>query len=295
MPAESSEKIYESQIFSFFKKSKFSPDDDFLRKNKEVISELTELYPNINTRKNILNAIIIYGRKIQYPEKWLAYYAVEIDKLNGMLKEKINTNEKTSKQEENWISSDEIKKLIDELRKEIPSNVSTYAQYRSLMKFLAIFLQFNFPRRNDWASMKMVTTEPKDEAYNYMVMGGSVKGSKFIFNIYKTSAKFGKQTFPIPENIFYTLKSYKPIIQSFSKDGFLFIRKDGLNFNSNEFTKFFIQIMREKTNKKVGTSLLRHIVISEKFGMDKDELQRRQDLANQMGHSISQQLQYAKA
>lgn len=295
MPSESSEKIYESQITSYFKRSKFSPDDDFLRRNKEVIAELEQLYQNINTRKNMLNAIIIYGRKIDYPEKWLAYYAVEIDKLNSLIKAQINTNEKTDKQQENWITADEIKKIIVDLRKEIPTNVSTYPQYRSLMAFLAVYLQFNFPRRNDWASMKMVATEPSDKDFNYMVMGGGSKSSKFVFNKFKTVSKFGAQTFPIPDSIFYTLKVYKPIIQSFSKDGFLFIRKDGEPLNSNEFTKFFIQVMKEKTGKKVGTSLLRHIVISNTFSVDKDELARRQQLAMQMGHSISQQMQYAKA
>lgn len=295
MPSESSEKIYESQITSYFKRSKFSPDDDFLKRNKEVIAELEQLYQNINTRKNMLNAIIIYGRKIDYPEKWLAYYAVEIDKLNSMLKAKINTNEKTDKQQENWLTADEIKKIIENLRKEIPSNITTYSQYRSLMAFLAVYLQFNFPRRNDWATMKLVNSEPDDKENNYIVMGGSSKTSKFVFNKFKTVSKFGSQTFPLPDSMFYTLKVYKPLIQNFSKDGFIFIRKDGEPLNTNEFTKFFIATMKEKTGKKIGSSLMRHIVISEKFAVDKDELARRQQLAIQMGHSISQQMQYAKA
>ena len=295
MPSESSEKLYQSQIISFFKKSKFSPDDDFLKKHKDVIQEVQRLYQNYHSQKNILNAIIIYGRKINYPEKWLAYYGIEIEKLNSNLKSQVNSNEKTDRQAENWLTVDEIKKVIEELKKEIPASVSTYSQYRSLMAFLAIFLQFNFPRRNDWATMKLVTSEPSDKDYNYLVLGGSSKTSKFIFNQFKTVNKMGSQTFPISDNIFYTLKSYKSIIQNFSKDDYLFIRKDGEPLNTNEFTKFFIATMKQKTNKKVGTSMLRHIIISEKFGVEKNELQRRQELAEQMGHSISQQMQYSKA
>lgn len=295
MPSETSEKMYESQITSYFKKSKFSPDDDFLRKNKEVITELRELYPNINTQKNMLNAIIIYGRKIDYPEKWLAYYGVEIDNLNQKLKSQINTNEKTDKQMANWLSSDEIKKVIEDLRNEIPTNINTYSQYRSLMAFLAIFLQFNFPRRNDWATMKMVTSPPKDKDFNYMVIAGTSGNSKFHFNHFKTAAKMGAQTFQMPENVFYTIKQYKAHILNFSKDGYIFIRKDGEAFNTNEFTKFFIATMKEKTGKKIGSSLMRHIVISDKFGMEKNELQQRMELSQQMGHSIVQQMQYAKA
>ncbi len=295
MPSESSEKLYESQIMSFFKKSKFSPDDDFLKKHKEVIEEVKEFYQNHHTQKNIYNAIIIYGRKLNYPEKWLAYYALEIEKLNNIIKSQVNTNEKTDRQAENWISANEIKKIIEDLKKEIPQNVSTYPQYRSLMAFLAVYLQFNFPRRNDWATMKLVISEPTNKDFNYMVLGGSAKTSKFIFNQFKTVSKLGPQVFPIPENMFYTLKIYKPIIQSFSKDGFLFIRKDGEPLNTNEFTKFFTATMKQKTNKKVGTSLLRHIVISEKFSVDKDELAKRAQLALEMGHSISQQMQYAKS
>jgi len=294
MPSESSEKLYQSQIISYFNKSKFSPQDDFLKKHKEVLEELEQLYPNINTRKNIINSLIIYGRKIDFPEKFLAYYGIAIDKLNSMLKSKIQTNEKTEKQAENWLTASEIKKVIEDLRKEIPTNISTYRQYRSLMAFLAVFLQFNFPRRNDWATMKLVTSTPKDEDFNYMVMGGSYANSKFIFNKYKTVAKMGSQIFDMPETIFYTVKALKQHILNFAKDGYIFIRKDGEPLNSNEFTKFFIKTMQDKTGKKVGSSLIRHIVITDKFSMDPNELRKREELANQMGHSIMQQMQYSK-
>jgi len=296
MPSESSEKMYESQITTYFKKSKFSPDDDFLRKNKEVIAEIKDLYQNKNTQKNMLNAIIIYGRKIDYPEKWLAYYGVEIDRLNQDLKAAINTNEKTDKQAENWITMEELKKAVDSLRNGIPTQISTYSQYRSLMAFLAVFLQSEFPRRNDYATMKLVIQEPTDKEHNYMVMPYNFSSkSKFIFNKYKTVAKFGQQSFPIGEKIYYVLRHFKTQILNFSKDGYLFIRRDGQPMNTNEYTKFFIATMHEKTGKKIGTSLMRHMIISDKFAMDKDELARRQQMANEMGHSIGQQMQYAKS
>ncbi len=299
MPKESTEKMYEAQISSYFKRSKFSPDDDFLKKYKEVIGEIEDFYPNLNTRKNMLNAIIIYGRTIDYPEKWLAYYGIEIDKLNQQIKAAISTNEKTEKQKENWISMDELKKVIESLKNEIPAQISNYAQYRSLMRYLAVYLQTHFPRRNDYASIKMVESAPKEKTDNYMVVPNRNRGGAsspvFIFNNYKTSSKFGSQTFPIPEDIYHELRFYKPHIQGHSPDGFLFIRKDGQPLNSNEFTKFFIATLQEKTGKKIGTSLMRHVIISEKFKPDPNELKERQQLAAAMGHSVSQQMQYAKS
>lgn len=299
MPKESTEKMYEAQISSYFKRSKFSPDDDFLKKYKEVIGEIEDFYPNLNTRKNMLNAIIIYGRTIDYPEKWLAYYGIEIDKINQQLKAAISTNEKTDKQKENWITMDELKKVIESLKNEIPAQISNYSQYRSLMRYLAIYLQTHFPRRNDYTTIKLVESTPKDQTHNYMVVPNRNRGGAsspvFIFNNYKTASKFGAQTFPIPDDIYHELRFYKPHILGHSPDGFVFIRKDGQPLNSNEFTKFFIATLQEKTGKKIGTSLIRHVIISEKFKPDPNELKERQQLAAAMGHSVTQQMQYAKS
>lgn len=299
MPKESTEKMYEAQISAYFKRSKFSPDDDFLKKYKEVIAEIQDFYPNLNTRKNMFNALIIYGRTIDYQEKWLAYYGIEIDKLNQQLKAAISTNEKTDKQKENWITMDELKKIIESLKNEIPAQISNYSQYRSLMRYLAVYLQTHFPRRNDYATIKLVEIAPKTPSDNYMVIPARNRGGSsspvFIFSNYKTASKFGVQTFPMPDDIYHELRFYKPHIVGHSPDGFVFIRKDGKPLNTNEYTKFFIATMQEKTGKKIGTSLMRHVIISEKFKPDPNELKDRQQLAAAMGHSVSQQMQYAKS
>lgn len=296
MPSDTSMKMYEAQLRSFFKKSKFSPDDDFLKNHKEVIAEIRSFYPSLHSIKNMLNAIIIYGRSIDYNEKWLAYYGVEIDKIATELKTQASTNQKTSTQTENWIDMAELDKILEDLRNDVPSKITNYKAYRILMRYLALLLQLKFPRRNDYVHMKIQSDgETIDKSVNYAVIKQHHQKSHFIFNNYKTFAKYGPQKFEIPLNIYYTLKNYKSIILEQSPDGFIFIKKDGTKMNTNEYTKFFLQFMNEKSGKNVGSTLLRHIIISDRFKVSENELKQRQDLATQMGNSVIQQMSYSKS
>lgn len=296
MPSDTSMKMYEAQLRSFFKKSKFSPDDDFLKSHKEVIAEIRSFYPSLHSIKNMLNAIIIYGRSIDYNEKWLAYYGVEIDKIAIELKTQASTNQKTSTQSDNWIDIAQLDKILEDLRNDVPSKIANYKSYRILMRYLALLLQLKFPRRNDYVHMKIQSDgETDDKTVNYAVIKQQHQKSHFTFNNYKTFAKYGSQKFEIPTTIHYALKQYKSIILQQSPDGFIFIKKDGDKMNTNEYTKFFLQMMNEKSGKNVGSTLLRHIIISDKFKVSENELQKRQDIATQMGNSVMQQMSYSKS
>lgn len=297
MVSESTMRMYEAQLRAFFKKSKYSPDDDFLKDHKAVIKEVHSFYASLHSVKNTLNSLVIYGRSIKYSDKYLAFYSIEIDRISELLKNQTYTNEKTEKQRENWIELDELEKILEQLRDDIPAKIATYKSYKIFMRYMALFLMLRFPRRNDYVHMKIQTNDKNtsDPETNYLIFDREIRRSFFVFNNYKTFNKYGSQKFPVPDVVHAFFKKYVSTITANSKDGFLFIKSNEEKMNTNEFTKFFINFMTEKTGKKIGTTMMRHIIISDKFKVDKDELREREDLANVMGHSVIQQMTYSKS
>lgn len=296
MVSESTMRMYEAQLRAFFKKSKYSPDDDFLKDHKVVIKEVHSFYASLHSVKNTLNALVIYGRSIKYSDKFLAFYSIEIDRISELLKNQTYTNEKTDKQRDNWIELDELEKILEQLRDDIPAKIATYKSYKIFMRYMALFLMLRFPRRNDYVHMKIQTNDKNtsDPETNYFIFDREIRRSFFVFNNYKTFNKYGSQKFPVPEAVHAFFKKYVSTITANSKDGFLFIKSNEQKMNTNEFTKFFINFMSEKTGKKIGTTMMRHIIISDKFKVDKDELREREELATAMGHSVIQQMTYGK-
>jgi hypothetical protein len=104
----SSIKTYSSILRNLFKR--LLPDEPQVDvkqfdKQDDVIKSLVDVEPN--KRKTILSALVIITDN---NKKYLTLMNSDADKV----KEFISKNEKTQTQKDNWIDSDEIKKLFDE-------------------------------------------------------------------------------------------------------------------------------------------------------------------------------------
>jgi hypothetical protein len=112
-----------------------------------------------------------------------------------------------------------------------------------------------------------------------------LKAGKFVFNIYKTSKFYDRQETPIPKPFKAILKKFVTLLNS----DYLIVN------NKNE--PFTIQRLTQKLNGlldgKISTSMLRHIFLSEKL-KDVPKLTELENLSKEMGHSITQQLEYVK-
>ena len=112
-----------------------------------------------------------------------------------------------------------------------------------------------------------------------------------VFNRYKTSKKYGQQTIRIPEALRNSIDEYlseHPLRKQKLKQYPLLTNKQGEAYKgSNSLT----MLLNSAFGKKVSASMLRHIYLSNKFG---DELKEREKIANQMGHSVSQQADYIR-
>jgi hypothetical protein len=204
-------------------------------------------------------------------------------------------HEKSEKQEENWLTWEEINKKKSQLQEECSSFLSnkhiTPAQFDKVQQYLILSLYTDVqPRRNqDYLEMyvvkKLGKEYPTDRNYY------DIATQRFIFNKYKTAKKWKEQVENVPEALQQVLKCYlahHPLSKSKSKEFKLLVKPDGTPLNTvNSITRVLNRIF----GKKIGSSMLRHIYLSGKYGSVVEEMEKD---ATAMGHSTAVQKEYIK-
>jgi integrase len=129
-----------------------------------------------------------------------------------------------------------------------------------------------------------------DTNKNYLDMATK----RFIFNKYKTQKKYGQQVVDLSDNekMWTAITDYlkhtplhKGKITKSTEFRFL-CYEDGSPLTSvNAITR----ILNKCLGKKIGTSMLRHIFLSDKY-----DIKDMNETAEAMGHSVNEALKYAK-
>jgi hypothetical protein len=176
-------------------------------------------------------------------------------------REKLN-NTKSEKQNEEWISQEEVKQKYNELEEEIKPLFSkkniTADEYSKLLSYVVLSLYvLQPPRRNlDYLKMLAVSkykgTENKD--FNYF----DISKKKMIFNNYKTKGTYQSQEIDVNDKLFIILCAW---IKKFKIKYYILQRLDGSELDKNGITKILYKIF----NKKVGSSMLRNIYLTDKY------------------------------
>jgi hypothetical protein len=297
--AESTANAYIKSLYTLNGKKPFK-NLSFL-KNTEAIDKIISEYAE-NTQRalyaTISSVLGLYKDKPTFKKVYNHYYdKVKVKKAES--REIEAKNEKTDKQKENWISWEDIEKrkseLFEDVGKFLGKKSIDSTQYERLLQFVVLALYTEVqPRRNqDYLDMYIVKKwndkMPTDK--NYL----DVAGKKFIYNKYKTAKKWGTQTQEIPESLWKVIDiflKYHPIWKGVAKrknDPIKFlVGADGSPLTAvNAITRLLNRIF----GKKVGSSMLRHIYLSEKYGDTLNEM-KKDSLA--MGHSLEVQRSYVK-
>lgn len=200
-------------------------------------------------------------------------------------------NERTEKQEENWLSWEDVEKKKSGLKEEslsLPLNKKlTAPQYEKLLNYVIVSLYTDVvPRRNqDYLDMYVVKKLGKDYAKdkNYY----EISGKRFVFNKYKTSKTYGEQVIDIPDELQQTLSQFiKHHPHNKEKEYKLLVKQDGSALNTvNAITRVLNRIFE----RNIGSSMLRHIYLTSKYGAQLDDMK---STAKDMGHSVEQQRNY---
>jgi hypothetical protein len=204
-----------------------------------------------------------------------------------------DVHEMTPKQEENWLTWEEVEKKKFGLSEEISSLVSTKklseGQFDALMQYVVLSLYTDIaPRRNqDYLDMYVVKRLPKEYPKDKNFYDLHCK--QFIFNKYKTSKTYGEQRIAVPEQLQKVLAMLiKHHPNKSQKEFKLLVKSDGSPLNTvNSITRILNRIF----DRAVGSSMLRHIYLSSRFGASNKELAQTADA---MAHSRATQNTYIK-
>jgi hypothetical protein len=276
----------------------------FLKEYKKVIDFIDD--KSLSAQRVLLASILVAlspsGRgkyKKGYDEvakKYTRYLTTQAKAYDDNIK----TQKKSAKQAGNWVTMKELQKV----RKKYLSNIKRigYTQkdnhfkkgkekrHRDLLqKYLVASLYLlHEPRRNSYANMKIINNkdynklsdgEKKDN--NYLVI---VSRNKKFFSLgnYKTSKKYGVQEIPIKKELNTVLNLWL----KFNDSEYLLLNSRGQKMTTNGLTKF-LQKTFEPTGKKISSTMLRHIFLSEEF--DPEVYKKMKETAEAMGHSVAEQ------
>ena len=272
----------------------------FLENVDNVIEKLKDYKPN--TMRGYLISITAVLNTVKGDNKKTdKLYKTYYDKMISKAKEikSMPTEEMNEAQKENWLSWDKVKDRFEELKTKVDSFVNNKEisshQYDILLSYVVLALYFyNPPRRNkDYQLMNIVKdySDVLPSDVNYL----SYDENQFIFNVYKTAKKEGQTKIKFNDDMKKVITQYlkfHPLVKGkklakTSNIPFL-VYFDGKPFSSvNSITR----ILNKLFDSNVGSSMLRHIFLTDKYG---DEMKEKQKDAKAMGHSMQMQTEYIK-
>lgn len=279
--SDGSLKTYNSVIKNLLKKLN-TYDIDIFYKEPAKVFNILENY-EYSKRKTMTAAVIVLIQN-QASESVLNKYKKLLLEDVNKYREFKETQEKTEKEKENWISLQEVNNIYEDLEKEanilFKKNNLNMQEIQRLQNFIILSFYHLIPPRRllDFSELKIKDYKEDDDNY--------IKGDKLIFNKYKTKKNYGTQTVDIPKNLYNIYRKWL----NYNDTDYLFFDR-----NKNKLSTVTLnQRLNKIFNKKISVNMLRHIYISEKVLKDTPALQDLKKTAEKMGHSVNEQVLYKK-
>ena len=272
----------------------------FLQHGGNIMRILDE--KKLSTKKNYLSTIVVILKATDAKQNLIDFYSDLMIKYSEEQSEQINKNEKSDKQNENWISLPELQKIINDKGKEInrlrlwTKKKLTPSEFNEIQKYVVGMLYIgddkNPPLRSNYADMEIICNndfsklDEKELKKNYLVKESP---RKYYFHLgdYKTNGIYGNKKIAVGYKLLNVLKKWLEV----NETGYLLVNNRKKAMNANSLSKYMNTVFQE-TGKKIGISLLRHIYISHHFPPEEQE--KKEEIAELMTHSVSMQNQYSK-
>ena len=239
----------------------------------------------LTTKRNYITAVLVVLRAFDANEKLIDYYKNIINDLNEEYTGIMSKNNKSEKQEANWLQLSELTKVFNSIEKEVkamdlknriklkPTDFNKLQDY-----VIAGLYTLLPPIRLDFAPMFVESKKSKiNDSDNYLFNGGRNK-KVFIINEYKNNKSHGQQTLRIPSK----LNSIINIWLKYNDTGNFLLNNRREMLSANGLGKAITRIFKP-TGKNVTINLLRSIYISE--NVDMKALKKSEELAKDMMHS----------
>lgn len=260
----------------------------FLMDFPAISKKIDDLPGAVATKTSYLTSICAVLSLFPKYSKLHRQYVEKTMGLNKTLNDALDSNLKNEKQEESIVPMQEIIKARD--AEKAKASKSWESQLAYLLLSLYTMIQ---PRRNkDYSEMFFVLDEPAtmDNTKNYYVMSTD----EFIFNNYKTAKAHGQQRAKVSKELAAVIESYIErymnviTMDAKAEEHPLLVLANGKRINP---TNGITRILNKALGKNIGSSALRHIFLSNKYG---SILKEQKVDAEMMGHSLAVQKDYTK-
>lgn len=291
----SSIKTYLSNIRSISKAINQPIDsvEDIIKHSEEIFKFLSS--QKLNVRKTKLSAFIVVLDKGKENSdeinKILVKFRKQITEDGENYEKEENKQELSESQKENFIPWNEVMKVYNDLKTEAEPLLKlqrlTLNQFKKLQSYILLSLYVLIPPRRslDYADFKIRNIKEGAGGDNYMSMkkSGRKKIPVFVFNRYKNSGRLGTQEIEIP------MPLRNLILKWIDKNpyDYLIVNGKGNNITQSKINDMLNDIF----GKRIGSSMLRHIYLTDKYG--KVDLQDLKNTTEAMGSSnIDRTLKY---
>ena len=276
---ESSLNIYFKNIKKIIKDLEFTRIREFLQSEK-IINYL-EQYKHL-VRRNYLNSLIIFLQSYKFKESYIKIFQDLRDEYNDEYNKNMEEGNKSENEQENWITLEEINKYLDSIR----PTLSKTKDPKKFMDYMIMKLQTKYPMRNELNCILIINEKDyynlEDKSNNYIVF--KKIGSFISLGNYKTNKKYGVRKFDLEKEDNDLIRIWKNKFHNKENDNLIYNLDNGKDFNTNTYSKYLINLFEKAFNKKVGSRLIRKIVMSELFLDQKNQMKK---MANIAGNSPS--------
>jgi len=278
-------------------------DTEFLNDFDKISDILKD--EKLTTQKNRITSILVaLGADNKKNDSLIDKYQKKLKDLNDEYSAFLKTQKKTDTQEKNWLDYEDLVDIFNDVMKDVKRDKITkkekldVKEFDLLQQLLILRTYLDFPLRNDFADMKIIDSKEyknlnDDDENNYLALLGKNK-KVFILNDFKNKNRIGRKELQITPS----LNKIINIWLKHNKSGWYLVKTDRKTpMNPNNITKFLNKIFMKKANKKIGSSLIRHIVISkiaEGTPTIKEEEEKQKEIENKFLHSGEMNKLYRK-
>jgi hypothetical protein len=267
-------------------------------KPETVIKALEQVYTNTNTQRNLLNSIIIFTKASKLKDDYIKQYENKRDTLHQKYEDLAKSHTPTLRQKQNWVTVEEFDSVLDKMKKRI-KDFNMWKLYNEeekawsyLQSYVILMVYRNHQLRNDIGNMKYIyaNKDVMDDKTNYLVISSKRNPSfSMILNDFKTRKSHGQIKFDIEnEELIKVLKKWLKV--NSNENHYLFMKADRKTpLTASQLSKLIIKVFEKYTGKKIGSSMIRHVMLSDKYS---DVLKNMRDDASEMGHSMATQKNY---
>ena len=269
---------------------------EYLKDFDSIVSKMES--KSDNTKKGYLNAVIVTLLALNQPKELIKKYEELRDRYQNEYSDMVASHEKTEKQKANWVEWSEWIEMAENLKekaKHLKKKIEWTSEDQLIFQDHVITTLYkHYPVRNDFHDMKVITkreynklSDSEKKQSNFIVLGNPML---LILNEYKTKKKYGEKKIKVEPEVANVIREYL----KHNNSGYLLTQPHNFvnPMTSNGVTWTLQRISaREFDGKKIGSSLLRHMFLSEKY---RHNVQDKAKDSYIMGHSLGMQNDYIK-